>query len=167
MLNRIDVTEPPNSAPQYMLDSRMIAETGCMPKVSGSNSDTPFGAPSPGSTPTRMPSSTPITISARCGTVTAMVNPCKSSSRFSIRCPRSETERRGERAVRQGHLEQAFEDDVERDRRHHGDGERMKNRLAFRQCQDRENIARRSEIHSEDRNGGDENRSRDEQSREA
>ena len=66
MLNRIDVTEPPKSAPQYMLDSRMMAETGCMPKVSGSSSDTPFGAPSPGSTPTRMPSSTPTTISARC-----------------------------------------------------------------------------------------------------
>ena len=87
MLNRIEVTEPPNSAPQYMLESRMIAETGCMPKVSGSNSDTPFGAPSPGSTPTRMPSNTPITISVRCGTVTAMVKPCSSSSRFSIAVP--------------------------------------------------------------------------------
>ena len=28
MLNRIDVVEPPNSAPQYMLVSRMMAETG-------------------------------------------------------------------------------------------------------------------------------------------
>src|SRR5437868_14850317 len=121
ILNRIEVTEPPNSAPQYMLESRMIADTGCMPNVSGSSSDTPFGAPSPGSTPTRMPSSTPITISARCGAVTAMVKPCRSSSRFSIRPPRSEAERRGERAVRQGYLEQALEDDVERDRRHHGD----------------------------------------------
>src|ERR1700738_2317245 len=112
----MEVTEPPNKAPQYMHESRMMADTGCMPKVSGNNSDTPFGAPSPGSTPTRMPSSTPITISARCGTVTAMVKPCKSSSRFSIRLLRSEAERGGERAVRQGHLEQAFEDDVERDR---------------------------------------------------
>ena len=65
MLNRIDVVEPPNSAPQYMLVSRMIAETGSIEKVSGSSSDTPLGAPSPGSTPTRMPSSTPATISAR------------------------------------------------------------------------------------------------------
>ena len=64
MLNRIDVVEPPNSAPQYMLDSRMIAATGSMLKVSGSSSDTPLGAPSPGSTPTRMPSSTPTIISA-------------------------------------------------------------------------------------------------------
>ena len=30
MLNRIDVVEPPNSAPQYMLVRRMIAETGSM-----------------------------------------------------------------------------------------------------------------------------------------
>jgi hypothetical protein len=58
----MDVTEPPNNAPQYIEDSRMIADTGCIPKVSGSSSDTPFGAPRPGKTPTRMPSSTPITI---------------------------------------------------------------------------------------------------------
>src|ERR1700675_4100933 len=37
ILNRIEVTEPPNSAPQYMQDSRMMADTGCMPKVSGSS----------------------------------------------------------------------------------------------------------------------------------
>src|SRR4051795_5316936 len=141
MLNRIEVTEPPNSAPQYMLDSRMIAETGCMPKVSGNNSETPFGAPSPGSTPTRMPSSTPITISARCGTVTAMVKPCRSSSRFSISRTRSVAERRGKRAMRQRYLEQALEDDVECHRRHDGDRERMNNRLPFWQRQHGENIA--------------------------
>ncbi len=62
MLNRMDVTEPPNKAPQYMQESRMIADTGCMPNVSGNSSETPLGAPSPGSTPTRMPSSTPISI---------------------------------------------------------------------------------------------------------
>ncbi len=65
MLNRIEVVEPPNSAPQYMQLSRMMAETGSMAKVSGSSSDTPFGAPRPGSTPTRMPSITPSTISIR------------------------------------------------------------------------------------------------------
>ena len=66
MLNRIEVVEPPNSAPQYMLVSRMIAETGSIVKVSGISSVTPFGAPRPGSTPTRMPSSTPTTISSTC-----------------------------------------------------------------------------------------------------
>ena len=64
MLNRIDVVEPPNSAPQYMLVSRMIAATGSMLNVSGSSSDTPLGAPNPGSTPTRIPSSTPTIISS-------------------------------------------------------------------------------------------------------
>jgi hypothetical protein len=63
MLNRIEVVEPPNSAPQYIDDSRMMALTGCIEKVSGSSSVTPLGAPSPGSTPTRMPSITPTTIS--------------------------------------------------------------------------------------------------------
>jgi len=57
--------ETPNSAPQYMQESRMIAEVGLMVKVSGSSRATPLGAPRPGSTPTRMPSSTPITIRAR------------------------------------------------------------------------------------------------------
>src|SRR5262249_60455718 len=49
ILNRMEVTEPPNSAPQYMLERSIMAETGAMPKVSGSSSETPFGAPSPGS----------------------------------------------------------------------------------------------------------------------
>ena len=42
----------------------MIAETGSIEKVSGNISETPFGAPRPGSTPTRMPSSTPTIIRA-------------------------------------------------------------------------------------------------------
>ncbi len=60
------MVEPPNSAPQYMLASRMMAETGSMVKVSGMSRDTPLGAPRPGSTPTTSPSRTPITMIARC-----------------------------------------------------------------------------------------------------
>ena len=60
----MDVVEPPKSAPQYMLVRRMIAATGSMVKVNGSSSETPFGAPSPGSTPTRIPRRTPMIISA-------------------------------------------------------------------------------------------------------
>jgi hypothetical protein len=41
----MDVTEPPNNAPQNIDESKMMADTGCIPKVSGSSSDTPFGAP--------------------------------------------------------------------------------------------------------------------------
>lgn len=40
----------------------MIADTGDMVKVSGNSNATPLGAPSPGNTPTRIPSSTPTTI---------------------------------------------------------------------------------------------------------
>ena len=41
----------------------MIAETGSIEKVNGSSSETPLGAPSPGSTPTSTPSRTPAIIS--------------------------------------------------------------------------------------------------------
>src|SRR5688572_21737598 len=84
MLNRIDVVEPPNSAPQYMLASRMMADTGSMLNVSGISSVTPLGAPSPGSTPTRIPNSTPASISEMWYGVSATANPCISSVRFSI-----------------------------------------------------------------------------------
>ncbi len=36
----------------------MIAEIGSIEKVSGKSTETPLGAPNPGSTPTRMPSVT-------------------------------------------------------------------------------------------------------------
>src|SRR5512132_3995044 len=114
MLKRIEVTEPPKSAPQYMLDSRMMADTGCIVNVSGSSSDTPLGAPSPGSTPTRMPSSTPATISTRWFIENAISKPRIRSSRFSIA---SESERRAEHALGQRHLEGAVEDGVQRDGR--------------------------------------------------
>src|SRR5687768_8011995 len=84
MLNRIDVVEPPNSAPQYIDDSTMMPAIGSMPKVSGSSSATPFGAPRPGNTPTRMPSSTPPAMSARWYGVRAVPNPSISGPRSII-----------------------------------------------------------------------------------
>ena len=65
MLKRMDVVEPPKSAPQYIDESTMIPLIGSMLNVSGISSVTPFGAPRPGSTPTRIPSSTPPTINVR------------------------------------------------------------------------------------------------------
>ena len=62
MLNRIDVMAPPNSAPQYMQDSRMMADVGDMLKVSGSRIATPLAPPRPGSTPMMTPSTIPITM---------------------------------------------------------------------------------------------------------
>src|SRR5471030_2194989 len=99
-----------------MLDSRMMADTGAMPKVSGSSSDTPLGAPRPGSTPTRMPRSTPPIISAIWGTEMAIEKPCISESKFSM--TRLQVQHGAQPAVRQRHLEQALEHHVERDRRH-------------------------------------------------
>ncbi|MNS52303.1 hypothetical protein D3C72_850130 [compost metagenome] len=84
MLNSIEVIEPPNSAPQYMHDNRMIADTGDMVKVSGSNSATPLGAPRPGNTPTRMPSSTPITIRPIWPGVRIRFMPCSRESNSLI-----------------------------------------------------------------------------------
>ncbi len=42
-----------------------MAEVGSIVKVSGSRMATPFGPPRPGSTPTKMPSTSPTIISAR------------------------------------------------------------------------------------------------------
>ena len=54
----------------------MIAETGSIEKVSGSRSETPLGAPSPGRTPTSTPSSTPAIISRTWCVVSATEKPC-------------------------------------------------------------------------------------------
>src|SRR5580698_10189631 len=94
-----------------MLESRMMADTGCMPKVSGSSSDTPLGAPRPGKTPTRMPSS----IRKIWLPDSAMLKPCIRALRFSNAFP-SETEEIAERAARQRDLERQLEGQIERDR---------------------------------------------------
>ncbi|MGY3074741.1 hypothetical protein ACVWZZ_001112 [Bradyrhizobium sp. LM6.10] len=47
-----------------MQDSITIAEVGSIVKVSGSRIATPLGPPSPGNTPTKMPSTSPTIISA-------------------------------------------------------------------------------------------------------
>src|SRR5262245_39646106 len=150
MLNRIEVTEPPNSAPQYMLDRTMIAETGCMPNVRGSSSDTPFGAPSPGSTPTRIPGSTPMSINARCGSVIAIVKPCSKDSMLSIASP-LEPEHVRQRAVRQRHLKHAFEHQVERNRRRHRDEQRARQREPVQQGKRSQHVAARRHIHADQR----------------
>src|SRR3990172_6081606 len=65
MLKRMEVMAPPNSAPQYRLVSRMMADVGGMVKVSGSRMATPLAPPRPGSTPITVPSAMPTTATIR------------------------------------------------------------------------------------------------------
>src|SRR6202035_237146 len=67
-----------------MLDSITIADVGSMVKVSGSRIATPFGPPSPGSTPTKMPSTSPTIISAIVFHVSSTAKPCINRPKASI-----------------------------------------------------------------------------------
>ena len=61
-----------------------MAEVGSIVKVSGSRIATPFGPPSPGSTPTKMPSTSPTIISASVFQVSSTAKPCISRPKASI-----------------------------------------------------------------------------------
>src|ERR1700694_1656813 len=67
-----------------MHDSITIAEVGSMVKVSGSRIATPLGPPSPGSTPTKMPSTSPTIISAMVFQVSSTAKPCINRPKASI-----------------------------------------------------------------------------------
>jgi hypothetical protein len=59
-----------------MHDSMTIAVVGSIVNVIGSRIATPFGPPSPGSTPTKMPSTSPSSIIARIFHVSSTAKPC-------------------------------------------------------------------------------------------
>src|SRR5215472_11311351 len=67
-----------------MHDSITMAEVGSIVNVSGSRIATPLGPPSPGSTPTKMPSTSPTIISASVFQVSRTANPCRSRPKASI-----------------------------------------------------------------------------------
>src|SRR5215218_1743381 len=93
-----------------MQDSITMAEVGSMVKVSGSRIATPFGPPRPGSTPTKMPSTSPTNIRASVFHVSSTAKPCMRRPRASIyskSCDLLAAEGRFERPLRH--------DDVERD----------------------------------------------------
>src|SRR6516162_8963038 len=91
-----------------MQDSITMADVGSMVKVSGSRIATPFGPPSPGNTPTKMPSTRPTIISASVFQVSSTAKPCRSRPKASILLRGlSVAEGRFERALRH--------DDVEHD----------------------------------------------------
>ena len=72
-----------------MHDSITMAEVGSIVKVSGSRIATPFGPPRPGSTPTKMPSTSPTIISASVFHVIRTAKPWSSRPKASISSPSS------------------------------------------------------------------------------
>src|ERR1700687_104390 len=67
-----------------MQESITMAEVGSIVKVSGSRIATPFGPPKPGSTPTKMPSRSPPSISASVFQVIRTAKPCTRSVSASM-----------------------------------------------------------------------------------
>src|ERR1700687_2747616 len=67
-----------------MDESITIADVGSMVKVSGSRIATPLGPPSPGSTPTKMPSTSPTIISASVFHVIRTAKPCINKPKASM-----------------------------------------------------------------------------------
>src|SRR5258706_8864975 len=96
-----------------MHESITIADVGSIVKVSGRRIATPFGPPNPGSTPTKMPSTRPTSISDSVFHVSRTAKPWRRSARASILI----AEERFDRSLRH--------DDVERqvERGKHGERE--------------------------------------------
>src|ERR1700676_2241446 len=67
-----------------MQESITMAEGGGMVKVSGNRIATPLGPPNPGSTPTKMPSTSPTIISSSVFHVSRTAKPCVSRPKASI-----------------------------------------------------------------------------------
>src|SRR6516164_65839 len=67
-----------------MHESITIADVGSMVNVSGRRMATPFGPPSPGRTPTKMPRTRPTIISASVFQARRTPNPCSNKVRASI-----------------------------------------------------------------------------------
>src|SRR5215510_14068904 len=125
-----------------MQESMTMAEVGSIVNVSGSRIATPFGPPSPGSTPTKMPSTRPTSISARIFHFSRTTKPWNRRVSASIdgrsQGLRSISEELFERALRHDHVER----DVE-SREHDGyEDERGKQRLPERDAADDPHEAR-------------------------
>src|SRR3954469_3784123 len=97
-----------------MHESITIADVGSIVNVSGSRIATPFGPPRPGSTPTKMPSNKPSSISARIFHVSRTAKPCISSETASTLF----TEQGFDRPFRHQHVEGDVEREEHREREH-------------------------------------------------
>src|SRR5882672_354336 len=98
-----------------MQESMTMAEVGSIVKVSGSRIATPFGPPRPGSTPTKMPSTSPTIMKASVFHVIRTAKPWSSRPKASIRAL-LEAEGRFQRTLGHDHVER----DVEGDEHDHG-----------------------------------------------
>src|SRR3954471_18619415 len=96
-----------------MHDSITMAEVGSIVKVSGSRIATPFGPPRPGSTPTKMPSTSPSIMSARIFQVSRTLKLRRRSPTASIALA---AEERFARPLRHDHVEGDVEGDEHRRR---------------------------------------------------
>src|SRR6267142_483491 len=115
-----------------MQDSITMAEVGSMVKVSGSRIATPFGPPSPGSTPTKMPSTSPTIISMSIFQLIRTAKPCRRRPNASMELS----------LPAEGRFERPFRhDDVERDIESHehdrGENEGGQHRLPHRNLANR------------------------------
>src|SRR5690349_1127816 len=116
-----------------MQDSITMAEVGSIVKVSGSRIATPLGPPRPGSTPTKMPSTSPTIISASVFQVSSTAKPCIRSPKASIARPGSlAAEGRFERPLRHDDVK----GDVEGHEHHRGEHEGGQQRLPPRDLAD-------------------------------
>src|SRR5690349_10977306 len=125
-----------------MQDSITMAEVGSMVKVSGSRMATPFGPPRPGSTPTKMPSTSPTIISKTVFQVSRTAKPCRSR-------PKASMSLRG-LLVAEGRFERPLRhDDVEHDVEGHehdrGEDESRQHRLPQRDLADQSHETRNQE----------------------
>ena|SRR5205823_3588841 len=101
-----------------MHESITIAEVGSIENVSGNRIATPFGPPNPGSTPTKIPSSRPMSISASVFHVSRTAKPCSSNVNASMaRYQNLKTERCFDWTLRHDDVERDFEREKHRERK--------------------------------------------------
>src|ERR1700729_3250893 len=118
-----------------MQDSITIAEVGSMVKVSGSRIATPLGPPSPGSTPTKTPSTRPTIIRASVFHVIRTTKPCSnrpkaSMEQFSCLARKLVTEGRFQRPLRHDDVERDIEGHEHRSGKHESGEQRLPQRDA-------------------------------------
>src|SRR6267143_5845160 len=100
-----------------MQDSITMADVGSIVNVNGSRIATPLGPPSPGSTPTKMPSTSPTIIKASVFQVSSTVKPCNSRVKASIGFA-LEAEGRFKRPFRHDDIERDLEGEEHQEREH-------------------------------------------------